>query len=131
MGVEPIRCCHHRILSPARLPIPSRRHMQRNYVIINRLKIQMFSSKFLNFFFKIISRAIFLSFFYYFSIILLLRFLYYSFVLLLLASMSTYRSFYKYRQRWAAFEPQNIQRRQAPSFCSRECNKAAHQASWI
>ena len=26
MGVEPIRCCHHGILSPARLPIPSRRH---------------------------------------------------------------------------------------------------------
>jgi hypothetical protein len=25
MGVEPIRCCHHRILNPARLPIPSRR----------------------------------------------------------------------------------------------------------
>lgn len=25
MGVEPIRCCHHGILSPARLPIPSRR----------------------------------------------------------------------------------------------------------
>ena len=26
MGVEPIRCCHHGILNPARLPIPSRRH---------------------------------------------------------------------------------------------------------
>lgn len=29
MGVEPIRCCHHGILSPARLPIPSRRHRHR------------------------------------------------------------------------------------------------------
>ena len=26
IGVEPIRCCHHWILSPARLPIPSHRH---------------------------------------------------------------------------------------------------------
>ncbi len=25
-GVEPVRCRHHRILSPARLPIPPRRH---------------------------------------------------------------------------------------------------------
>ena len=25
IGVEPIRCCHHRILSPARLPVPPRR----------------------------------------------------------------------------------------------------------
>ena len=25
IGIEPIRCCHHRILSPARLPVPPRR----------------------------------------------------------------------------------------------------------
>ena len=25
VGVEPTRCCHHGILSPARLPVPSRR----------------------------------------------------------------------------------------------------------
>ena len=30
MGVEPIRCCHHGILNPARLPVPSRRQMARN-----------------------------------------------------------------------------------------------------
>ena len=26
-GVEPVRCCHQRILSPSRLPIPSHRHI--------------------------------------------------------------------------------------------------------
>ena len=51
MGVEPIRCCHHGILSPARLPIPSRRH---NSIILSQLcaiynkklekKIQVFTA---------------------------------------------------------------------------------------
>ena len=31
VGVEPTRCCHHGILSPARLPIPSSR---RNGIIV-------------------------------------------------------------------------------------------------
>ena len=31
VGVEPTRCCHHRILSPARLPIPS--HRQSSVII--------------------------------------------------------------------------------------------------
>ena len=26
-GIEPVRCRHHRILSPARLPVPPRRHI--------------------------------------------------------------------------------------------------------
>ena len=34
-GVEPIRCCHHGILSPARLPIPSRRRNYRLRIICN------------------------------------------------------------------------------------------------
>lgn len=36
MGVEPIRCYHHGILNPARLPIPSRRH---NAIILAYCKI--------------------------------------------------------------------------------------------
>ena len=27
-GIEPVRCRHHRILSPARLPVPPRRHIK-------------------------------------------------------------------------------------------------------
>ncbi len=34
VGVEPTRCCHHRILSPARLPIPSHRRNDGHYIII-------------------------------------------------------------------------------------------------
>ena len=34
VGVEPTRCCHHEILSLARLPIPSHRHFIRYLAII-------------------------------------------------------------------------------------------------
>ena len=30
-GIEPVRCRHHRILSPARLPVPPLRHMAINH----------------------------------------------------------------------------------------------------
>ena len=29
-GIEPVLCCHNRILSPARLPVPPRRHVNNN-----------------------------------------------------------------------------------------------------
>ena len=32
-GIEPVRCCHHRILSPARLPVPP--HQHDNHLVIN------------------------------------------------------------------------------------------------
>ena len=32
-GIEPVRCCHHRILSPARLPVPP--HQHDNLQVIN------------------------------------------------------------------------------------------------
>lgn len=35
IGVEPIRCCHHGILSPARLPIPSHRHLSDSFYMIH------------------------------------------------------------------------------------------------
>ena len=45
IGVEPIRCCHHGILSPARLPIPSRRH---NKAIIAQPKGEIKKKTFAN-----------------------------------------------------------------------------------
>ena len=36
VGVEPTRCCHHWILNPARLPIPSHRH---GFIFTPNLKI--------------------------------------------------------------------------------------------
>ena len=56
MGVEPIRCCHHGILSPARLPIPSRRliyrcfRLQRFDYITNYGILQIFFRPQSNFF---------------------------------------------------------------------------------
>lgn len=40
VGLEPTRCRHHRILSPARLPIPPLRHMCKNHYIRGRRKLQ-------------------------------------------------------------------------------------------
>ncbi len=54
VGVEPTRCCHHWILSPARLPIPPQRHVflccffvSNNYIRIPRI------NRFVNPFFQI------------------------------------------------------------------------------
>ena len=35
-GIEPVRCCHHGILSPGRLPVPPRRHNINIYSFRNR-----------------------------------------------------------------------------------------------
>ena len=32
VGIEPTRCCHHRILNPARLPVPPLRHHPRQCI---------------------------------------------------------------------------------------------------
>jgi hypothetical protein len=44
-GVEPARCRHHWILSPARLPIPSRRHKPLFYFIILKIIFQASNAK--------------------------------------------------------------------------------------
>ena len=49
IGVEPIRCRHHWILSPARLPIPSHRRLLRYYNSFG-CKLQPLFCIFLNFF---------------------------------------------------------------------------------
>ena len=35
VGLEPTRCCHQRILSPSRLPIPSHRHINRVLIVFH------------------------------------------------------------------------------------------------